>query len=200
MGNIRQNGIVDLNHNSKFLPQNFSEKFSNYALFEGDLIIAMTDMSPTLDFLAVPATITGTLKTNTYLLNQRVGKLVVMPNINQNFLKLCLLSLPLRSQLKGKGLGTVQANMSNDDLYTAFVGLPPLLEQSVIVKSIQMASSKIDILTKSANETISLLRERRSSLISAAVTGKIDVRNWQPPTDKSAFNEEVHPAGMETTA
>jgi type I restriction enzyme S subunit len=189
MGNIRQNGIVDLNHNSKFLPQHFSEQFSGYSLFEGDLIIAMTDMSPTLDFLAVPATITGTSKANTYLLNQRVGKLIVMQNINQNFLKLCLLSLPLRNQLKGKGLGTVQANMSNDDLYTAFIGLPPLTEQSVIAEAIQMTTSKIDLLTKSADEAISLLKERRSALISAAVTGKIDVRNWQPPADESAFNE-----------
>lgn len=29
-------------------------------------------------------------------------------------------------------------------------------------------------------QQISLLKERRSALISAAVTGKIDVRNWQP--------------------
>lgn len=45
-----------------------------------------------------------------------------------------------------------------------------------------------------------LLLERRSALISAAVTGKIDVRDWQPPADKSAFDQEVLEAGLEVTA
>ncbi|MFV0278403.1 MAG: restriction endonuclease subunit S [Parahaliea sp.] len=44
---------------------------------------------------------------------------------------------------------------------------------------------------------IDLLQERRSALISAAVTGKIDVRNWQPPADESAGYEKVRQAGLE---
>jgi type I restriction enzyme S subunit len=36
-----------------------------------------------------------------------------------------------------------------------------------------------------AEQSIKLAKERRTALISAAVTGKIDVRNWQPPTDKN---------------
>lgn len=37
-----------------------------------------------------------------------------------------------------------------------------------------------------SSEQISLLRERRTALISAAVTGKIDVRDWQPPQEQAA--------------
>jgi len=48
--------------------------------------------------------------------------------------------------------------------------------------------------------THNLLLERRSALISAAVTGKIDVRNWQPPADESAFDEEMRQAEMKVTA
>lgn len=33
---------------------------------------------------------------------------------------------------------------------------------------------------------VELLSERRSALISAAVTGKIDVRGWQPPANTQA--------------
>jgi type I restriction enzyme S subunit len=36
-------------------------------------------------------------------------------------------------------------------------------------------------MTNQAYELIELIQERRTALISAAVTGKIDVRNWQPP-------------------
>jgi len=55
-------------------------------------------------------------------------------------------------------------------------------------------------LENEGGQLIKHLKERRSALISAAVTGKIDVRDWQPPADESAFEEEVRQAGMETTA
>lgn len=47
-------------------------------------------------------------------------------------------------------------------------------------------------LTAKAETQITLLQERRTALISAAVTGKIDVRHWQPPTDSKM--EEVESA------
>jgi type I restriction enzyme S subunit len=40
-----------------------------------------------------------------------------------------------------------------------------------------------DISLSKASKQIELLHERRTALISAAVTGKIDVRDWQPPSD-----------------
>ena len=41
--------------------------------------------------------------------------------------------------------------------------------------------SESDALKNEADVLINILQERRSALISAAVTGKIDVRGWQPP-------------------
>jgi len=40
-------------------------------------------------------------------------------------------------------------------------------------------------------KAIDLLKERRIALISAAVTGKIDVRNWQYPNQKNNNNTEL---------
>ena len=42
-----------------------------------------------------------------------------------------------------------------------------------------------------AQETLDLSQERRSALISAAVTGKIDVRGWQPPASTQAPESAV---------
>jgi type I restriction enzyme S subunit len=56
------------------------------------------------------------------------------------------------------------------------ITLPPLVEQSAIVNFIDSETAKIDTLTSEANRAITLLQERRSALISASVTGKIDVR------------------------
>lgn len=58
---------------------------------------------------------------------------------------------------------------------------PPLKEQVHIAEKITAVVSKIQNTTSKAEELIGYLQERRSALISAAVTGKIDVRGWQPP-------------------
>lgn len=54
--------------------------------------------------------------------------------------------------------------------------LPPLEEQSKIVKFLDREAEQIDALVSQAEAAARLLNERRSALISAAVTGKIDVR------------------------
>ena len=54
--------------------------------------------------------------------------------------------------------------------------VPPLKEQIVIANHIDLETAKIDSLIAEANRSIGLMKERRSALISAAVTGQIDVR------------------------
>lgn len=58
---------------------------------------------------------------------------------------------------------------------------PPLEEQLQIAENITDVVSKIQNTTSEAEQLIGYLKERRSALISAAVTGKIDVRRWQSP-------------------
>ena len=58
---------------------------------------------------------------------------------------------------------------------------------------------RFDALEREARLLIERLKERRSALISAAVTGKIDVRNWQPPSDENALDGSVRETGMEST-
>ena len=59
------------------------------------------------------------------------------------------------------------------------VTLPPLAEQTAIAEFLDAELAKFDALTAEAQRAIDLLQERRTALISAAVTGQIDVR--QPP-------------------
>jgi type I restriction enzyme S subunit len=55
---------------------------------------------------------------------------------------------------------------------------PPFEEQEEISKFIKETHFKIDALLEKAEDAIFLMKERKSALISAAVTGKINVRNW----------------------
>lgn len=56
------------------------------------------------------------------------------------------------------------------------LSIPPYKEQLQIASSVREEITRLDALTAEAETTIALLQERRSALISAAVTGKIDVR------------------------
>ena len=66
--------------------------------------------------------------------------------------------------------------------YTATI--PSYEEQIKIANFLDNQTQKIDNLISKAETAIKLMQERRTALISSAVTGKIDVRNWQHPTQK----------------
>jgi type I restriction enzyme S subunit len=85
--------------------------------------------------------------------------------------------------------GTTIFNLSLRSLRHLKVSLPPMVEQEEIVKYLDAECLRYDNEITVTESLKRLLIERRSTLISAAVTGKIDVRDWQPPTDESFFQE-----------
>jgi len=73
--------------------------------------------------------------------------------------------------------GSGQPNLNTDIVKALQFGVPPLDEQEGIVRHIEELANQFDALTAEAQRGIELLQERRTALISAAVTGKIDVRH-----------------------
>lgn len=76
-----------------------------------------------------------------------------------------------------KGVWSSRLRLYPEGLYEAWLPVPPKDEQQTITAHIQTETKKIDDFAKATERTIALLQERRSALISAAVTGqlKIDV-------------------------
>ena len=70
------------------------------------------------------------------------------------------------------------------------IPIPPINEQRVIEERVIGMMEQFEILSSKAETGITLLKERRTALISAAVTGKIDVRNWGVPRGNQT-NKEV---------
>lgn len=68
------------------------------------------------------------------------------------------------------------ASISSTNIMELPVLIPPVEEQTSIAYFLDRETAKLDALTAEANQAITLLQERRTALISAAVTGKIDVR------------------------
>ena len=69
-----------------------------------------------------------------------------------------------------------QQNIGMNVLENLYIAVPPLEEQEQIANYLDDKTSKMDKLIEKANKSIELLKEKRTALISAAVTGKIDVR------------------------
>lgn len=76
-----------------------------------------------------------------------------------------------------------QGNVGVDSLRNVKIILPLLSEQENIIEFLQAELIKMDNLINKAESAIQLMQERRTALISSAVTGKIDVRNWQHPNE-----------------
>jgi type I restriction enzyme, S subunit len=70
----------------------------------------------------------------------------------------------------------LKQGLSLDDVRDAPVFLPSIAEQIAIVEFIESETTKIDALVFEAGTSIALLQEHRSALITAVVTGKVDVR------------------------
>lgn len=78
------------------------------------------------------------------------------------------------------------ASISSTNLMELPMLIPPEIERNAIIEFMEAESSCLDVLNAEANRTITLLKERRSALISAAVTGQIDVRGLVPQQAEAA--------------
>ncbi|KJK07818.1 restriction endonuclease subunit S [Pseudomonas tussilaginis] len=87
----------------------------------------------------------------------------------------------VRQQVEVVQYGAAQKQFNIADAIEFWMFKPPLNEQATIAEFVEEQSSIFDDLTAESENSMVLLQERRSALISAAVTGKIDVRGWQPP-------------------
>ena len=86
------------------------------------------------------------------------------------------------------------ASISASNVMSLALPIPSVSEQQQIIAYLEEDRSSHEQLTEVAISTVELLQERRSALISAAVTGKIDVRGWQPPAS-SQTSEYTPPDG-----
>ena len=89
-----------------------------------------------------------------------------------------LVRLPIFAQevtRYSKGVWSSRLRLYPEGFFEAYLPVPPLEEQREIVDNIDFETNKIDSLTAPTKHTITFLKERRSGLIAAAVTGQIDV-------------------------
>lgn len=95
--------------------------------------------------------------------------------------------------LNNLGRGSTFLELSSEDLGSFRVPFPNV-DIEKITTFLDLTTAKIDLLIQKQLQQIELLKERRTALISAAVTGKIDVRDWTAPApqqQKAKLSEEA---------
>jgi len=112
------------------------------------------------------------------ILSDKTFRLRPHRTIDSDFLELFLNSTPYRRQVLASisGAEGLANNLPMAALREMTLALPPLREQREIVGEVTRELADLDCAMADAREAMELSRERRAALISAAVTGKIDVR------------------------
>ena len=115
-------------------------------------------------------------------------------SVSSEFLLHCLKSPVISNQLDLAMVGSTFKRINVDDIRNFAITLPPPNEQPTIVEYLANKLERYDSLIAIAENAMELLRERRTALISAAVTGKIDVRGWKPPSSAAKSETEMEVA------
>ncbi len=117
-------------------------------------------------------------------INQHLASIrITDKNLNHEFLFCWLTANYERIRYESTGAGSTKGAITCGDIGLYPVPLPPYAEQLEIVANIKKQSDTFKRLIVKAESAIQLMQERRTALISSAVTGKIDVRNWQHPNE-----------------
>lgn len=167
-GNNLVNGQIVVSTTSKEVPEDEYKKHYIY-----------------LDKSSVLLSINGTIGNVARYNNEMVilGKSAAYMNCADSLLPEYLMMLLQSSQAHYyfdlEVTGTTIYNLSLNSIRQMRVCIPPKQEQLKIHEFCESQQNKYDTLIEKASTAIRLMQERRTALISAAVTGKIDVRGWQ---------------------
>ena len=118
--------------------------------------------------------------------NQHVCIIRLVNSGQRDFVSLALKSTPTKGQIEATQNGAAREGLNFQQIAALWIGMPPPDEAERIVGFINDQIGRLDRLAQQAEAGIKLLQERRSAMISAAVTGKIDVRGLVPEQAEAA--------------
>ena len=109
--------------------------------------------------------------------------------LNPEFLLRFMRSTPGHYEFErdASGSSASMQNIAQQSVCNLWIPVPPLREQAAIAAHLDEKTSKIDQMVAKVDAAFERLQEYRTALITAAVTGKIDVRG------ERADNKAVSP-------
>lgn len=132
IGDVNRGGFY--NETACFLPEEFSEEYSRFLVYPGDLLMSLTGTTGKDDYGNIA--VLGPEREN-YLLNQRVA--CIRPRLNlitREYLANFLGNKKIKERIISRSRGVRQANISNPDILEISLPLPPVETQNEFAKSI----------------------------------------------------------------
>ena len=149
-----------------------AEQVKKFTLREGDTII--TKDSETADDIAIAAYVPQNMPG--VICGYHLSMIRPREATCGAFMKRLFDSVYVKSCCAVYANGLTRVGLGQYALDNLEMPFPPKTEQAAIAAFLDQETTKLDTLTTEAKTAITLLQERRAALISAAVTGKIDVR------------------------
>jgi len=179
-----ENGTVDW-----FTPGDFSNNFilrdSNKKLRVEAFTDGIVKLFPknSVLLIGIGATLgkVGYCETNSSS-NQQINTLIPSEKLNYKFLTYVLASFI--DVLKVLSNATTLGILNQEKTKQFVLPVPPKSEQEEIVCLLDTELEKLTLLSGSIKDAIDKLKEYRTALITSAVTGKIDVRDFKPPWEE----------------
>jgi len=169
IGNLTRDSIdLDLEDIQRVSPPDGAEG-ARTEVKEGDVLFSITAYLGSV--AVVPEALERAYVSQHVCLARLNGK-----NLLPKWLANAVLSTSGRAYLEAESYGGTKIQLSLDDIKSFPLAFPPLEEQKIIIEHLQGSVAKLKSLRSDCEANIALLQERRSALISAAVTGQIDVR------------------------
>ncbi|MGJ7442196.1 restriction endonuclease subunit S [Aquipuribacter sp. MA13-6] len=164
-----QGAVVDLS-NSKFTTHEFFDhlRAAGRRPRVGDLLF-VRNVSVGLVSAVAPGTPEFALGQETVLIRRKV-------DVDGQFLRYALMAAEVRHEIEAAMIGSTFRRINVSAIRSLPIPLPTLDQQHAIVSHLDEQILRIDLLAVEAERLIKLSRERRDALITAAVTGQIDVR------------------------
>jgi type I restriction enzyme S subunit len=167
--------------NANFISSQKFERLNRGKAIDGDLIVKVRGSTGRIGELAIFEA--DRIKHITAFINAQMMIIRVEASLNNYFLSNIAQAHYWMEQLNLGAYGTAQQQLNNTVFANVIMVVPPLCEQKEINAHLGLVTNHFDSLINKATSAIKLMQERRTALISAAVTGKIDVRNWIEPTE-----------------
>ena len=146
----------------------------NYEVFANDLFFVRSSLKQEgIAVVAIAGNCSEPVVYECHLIRARPNRQV----LNGHFGSYVLNSVVYRSKMVAKAKITTMTTIDQEAILSTELPLPSIVEQSAIAAFLDRETARIDALVEKTGKSIELLKERRSALITAAVTGKIDVRN-----------------------
>lgn len=156
-----------------FIDQSTDEDMAGTRVIAGDVLLNITGAS--LGRCAVAPKDLGRANVNQHVCIIRLRSECALPA----FVGHAISSQPLQSQIFSFEAGSSREGLNFQQVRGLFLAVPPLPEQLAIADFLDRETAKIDALVAKVEQAIERFQEYRTALITAAVTGKIDVRQEQ---------------------